>query len=113
MEVLLNNLHASRGRISGTTICILIIIKRGWERAIYTLSVRRPHPFRIPLFYVYILTTDSTKHLLNLSNTELSEKNVLVKYSYNVDVNEYDNMTISKQQIALKVSVSRGVMEAR
>ena len=77
-------------------------------RAICTLSVRRPQPFQILLFYAYMVAMGSTKHLLNLSiYRTLSEKNVWANYSYNVDMNEYANMTISKQQIALEASVPR------
>ena len=106
--LLLNNLHACIGRISNTNICILIIMKRGrqYKAGQYTLSVKRPQSFQILSFYVCMLVMDSTKHLFNLSICRtLSEKNVSVNYSYNVNTNQYVNMTISKQQIALEASV--------
>ena len=53
-----------------------------------------------------MLATDSAKYLFTLSiYRTLSEKNDWVNYSYDVDMNEYANMTISKQQIALEASV--------
>ena len=105
---LLNNLHACIGLMSGKKICILIIMKRGWQykAGIYTLLLGRPPPFRILFFYVYMHATDSTKRLFNLYiYRTLSEKNVCVNHSYNVDMNEYANTTISKQQIPLECSV--------
>ena len=52
--------------------------------------------------------TDSTKHLFNLSTyrTEV-EKNILLNYSYNVEMNEYGKIY---KQIAHTVSVSSGLI---
>ena len=54
-----------------------------------------------------MLTIDRTKHLFNLSIYKtLRKKKVRVNYLYNIYMNEYTNMTISKQQIALETRMS-------
>ena len=98
-------MHAYIGGMSGV---LIIIRKVGNARMGDSDLVRRPQPFRILLFYVHMLATDNTKLLFNFSiYRTLLEKNVWVNYSYNVDMIEFANMTISKQQIALIASVPR------
>ena len=66
---------------------------QGWEGAIYTLSVQRPQPFRIVLFYIQMLKTDRITHLLNFSlYRTVPEENIWLHYSDNVDMIEYDNI---------------------
>ena len=49
-----------------------------WERAIYTLSVRKPHPLRIVLFYFSMLTRVALKICAIYLFTELYQRKYLI-----------------------------------
>ena len=103
--MLFNNLHECMGCIGAVKICVLIIIKKSWQRKVERerfSPYQSEDPSRFELFCLYqnAYNFKAQKQLFNLSiYRTVSEKISWSNYSYSIELNKYAN--ISNQQQGL------------